>query len=151
MVADGALHGGDDVGALVGVQQQQDSLGLMFAVTLLLQQSFQEASRHLAQFGESLPQQINLLAMVARRPMSGLQPPLSGLTQQAGMPGPLPKMAVVDEQFRVGDAHRQQFAHQPPGRGVLVAGVVNEALHIDDAINDPRRVVIMLGKRQQVR
>lgn len=124
------------------MQQQKNSLGLAFAIALFLQQPFQKAAGNFAQFGESLAQQQYLLAMVARRPVCWLHATPSTLAQEQLMLGQLPNVAVVNEQVRLGDSDRHDFAHQLPGRGILVVTMVDETFHIDDPVNDARRVVI---------
>ena len=144
------LHGGQDVSAVIGLQQQQHALGLMFAATLLLQHSFQEADGHLTQFGVSLAEQLELLTLVAGRPMGWLQLTLAGLTNQQQVLSHLPNLVIINEQFPLADPHRQQLTDQLPGCGVLVITVVDATFRIDDAIHDFCRVVITRRKRQQV-
>ena len=56
MVTNSALHGLDNIVAVIAVHQSQYTLGLMLATALLLQQTFQEAAGDFSQFAKPLPQ-----------------------------------------------------------------------------------------------
>ena len=76
---------------------------------------------------------------------------LSRLTKDQQMMGDLPNVAVVNEQFRFGDANGEDLSNELPGYGVLVSLIDNEPFHIDQPIDDSCRVVVVFRKRQQVR
>ena len=151
VVADRTLHCRQDVVMVIRLQQQQHASRLVLATPLLVQQSLQEAAGDVAQLGESLAEHRELLAMIAGWTMGRIDSLLSRLTDQPQVPGLWLNPVIVHDHFRLGDPDREQLAHQPPGYGVLVGLVGNQTFRVDDAINDPRRVVVMLGQRQQVR
>jgi len=88
----------------------------MLAVPLLLQQPLQEAAGRFAEFSEPLAENGQLFGVIPGRTMIWVDASLSGLTEEQRVPGKLLDPPVVDEQFGLGHAHRQEFAHQPPGR-----------------------------------
>lgn len=116
MVADRTFHGRQDIIAVIGSQQGQDSPRLVLAVPLFLQQSLQEAAGRFAEFSEPLAENGQLFGVIPGRTMIWVDASLSGLTEEQRVPGKLLDPPVVDEQFGLGHAHRQEFAHQPPGR-----------------------------------
>lgn len=86
MIANCTFQRRDHVGAVVGADQSQHAGGLMFAITLLLQQSFQESAGHLSQFAEPLPQLLQLLAVTLGWTMFRVDATLAGLSYQQEMP-----------------------------------------------------------------
>ena len=56
MVADRTVHSHQDVFALIGLQQQQNSACLAFAAPLLFEQSFQKSAGDFTQFSEATTQ-----------------------------------------------------------------------------------------------
>jgi hypothetical protein len=133
---------------MVRIEQQQDFLGLAFTTTLFLQKSFQEATGNFAQLGEALLKQYNLLTMVSRWPMGRIRTPLPGLTKKQLVLSQLPDLAIIDEELRFCDPNRKHFTYHPPGHRVLIVAVGNRSFHVDNAIYDLCRVVMMFGKRQ---
>ena len=57
----------------------------------------------------------------------------------------------VDDDFALGDAHRQHLADVRPGHGVEVQPMGDEAFDVDVAIDDQGRVEVAGGQRQQLR
>ena len=89
---------------------------MVLSAPLLLQQSLQEAAGRLAEFGEPLAENGQLFGVIPGRTMIWIDAPLSGLTEEQRVQSKLLDPPVVDEQFGLRHAHRQEFAHQPPGR-----------------------------------
>ena len=69
MIANGPLHGGQAVRAIIGAEQQQHALRLTAAVALFLQQSLEELIGNFAQFAEPPSELLQLAAMVLGRAM----------------------------------------------------------------------------------
>ena len=76
---------------------------------------------------------------------------LAGLSQIQSVPRQFPDVTVVDNELGLRNARRKHLAHQLPRNGVLVVLVGDAAFSVHDAIHHPRRVIVMLGKWQQVR
>ena len=69
MITYGTFHGGQQILSVVTAEQCQHTLGLTFSTTLFLQQAFQEAACHIAQFRKLLAELFQLLGMVRGRTM----------------------------------------------------------------------------------
>ncbi len=82
MVANGALHGGQAVRAIVGTEQQQHALRLTPTIALFFQQSLEEPIGDFAQFAEPLPHLLQLAAMVLGRAMPRIHLFLSRLSAE---------------------------------------------------------------------
>ena len=150
MITNSTLERRDDILAVIGTHQSQHARGLMFTVTLLLEQPFQEATGHFSQLTEPLPQLLQLASVVFRRAVLWIHAFLPGLSQVEQVTRELPDVAIVNEEFRFRDANRQHLSHSLPRHGILVVLINNEAFHIHHAVDDTRRVVVMRGERQEV-
>ena len=67
------------------------------------------------------------------------------------MPGDFLQSDRVDDDFALGDAHRQHLADVRPGHGVKVEPMGDVAFDVDVAIDDLGRVEVAGRQRQQVR
>ena len=67
------------------------------------------------------------------------------------MPGNLVQADRVDDDFLLGDTHRQHLADMGPRHRVEVQAVGDEALDVDMAVHDQGRVEVAGGQRQQLR
>jgi hypothetical protein len=96
-----------------------------------------------AQLTEPLAEHFFLLLGVARRPMRGIDPPLTFvLPRHQGMAGYRVQAGrIIDDQLVLSDPYRQHPANEPPGGRIGVAFVADRSFHIDHAINDPVCVV----------
>ena len=82
MVTDRTLHSRQDVIALIGLQQQENSACLAFAAALLFEQSFQKSAGDVAQFSEATTQNCELLAMVTGWPVGRVDSLLPSLADE---------------------------------------------------------------------
>ena len=147
----GSFQGSQPVGPLIVGQQCQDVLGLVFALTLLGEQAVKEALRRRSQFLEAFVQHGQAFALVRASRMDGANLPLAGDgTRQQGMPGDFLDRGAVDDDFMLGDTHRQKPADVAVRHGIEVLPIGEETLGVDAAIEDQGRVVRLCRQRDQV-
>lgn len=120
----------------------------MLPITLLFEQSLEEAQGHLTQFMKSLAQLLDLPLIVVRRTMFRIDALLARLPRLQRMPRQFADVTIIDEEFGLRDPRRQNFAYQPPRHRVLIVLIGNEAFHIHNTIHHARRVIVVLGQRQ---
>ena len=146
------FQGRQEIDAGIGALQGEDLEGLLVAVTLVAEQAVEEAAGQRAEFGETLPQQGLLHAGIGGRPVLLVNRLLSGdAAWEQPMAGDLLDVGSVDDQFGLGDAHRQSLADVPPRDRVTVLLVGDEAFDVDDAIFDGVDGVGCGRQRDQVR
>ena len=133
----GPLQSGQHVGPRIGAQQGQDLDGLVPAVTLAAQQAVQEALRLPAPVRRSVPAASPRLGAIraGRWAVAHGVPRLAARGQV--MAGDLLDLRTVDDQFRLGDAHRQRLADVTPGHRVAILPVDDVALDVDHAVYRP--------------
>ena len=151
MVTNRSLHRCQHILTVIRVGQGQDTLPLMLAIPLFFDQSLQEAKGDVSQFAEPLTQLFHLSAVIFGWTMLRIDAFFPGLSQIQQVPRQFPDVTVVDNELGLGNAHRKHLAYQLPWNGVLVVLVGDAAFCVHDAIHHPRRVIVVLGKRQQVR
>ena len=127
MITHRSFHGGQDILAVIRAGQCQDTLRLTLPITLFLEQPLQEAQGNFPQFLKTLSQLFELLVMVLRRAMFLADRLAAGLPQMERMPRDLSDVVVVNEQFGLGHADRENLAHPLPRHGVLIALLGNAA------------------------
>ena len=116
------------------------------------QQTIEEAYRVRPELGEAFPQQNLLLAGIGAGPMSFVFSPLPGYAaREEAMAANFLDRRTVDNQFGLGDAHRQCLADVTPGRGIGVLEVGDIAFHVDHAVDDVGDAVRGSRQSDQVR
>ena len=74
---------------------------------------------------------LHLDRLTARGLMGGVELPLAAdLPGQQPMPGDRFQLVVIDQQFDLGDPHRQQFADILPGHRIVILPKVDPALRV---------------------
>lgn len=150
--ADGAIQGGQQVFAGVRAQQGQDLDGLALALTLVAQQAVEEALSDRPEFREAFAQQDLMLAWIGTGSVRLVLGTLSRLApREEGMAGHLLDLWAMDDQFPLGDPHRQRLTDVPPRDRIEVLLVRHQAFDVDDAIGDDGQVVRGRGQRDQLR
>ena len=135
--ANGMFQGGADIVTPIVSDQSQQLLGLQLPLDLLGQQAVEELQRHGAELLEALPQQQFTLAGIVGGVMAfaGLPDPLH-TARQHGMTGNVVDARRVDDDFLVGDAHRQHLADGRPRHRVEVQAIGDVAFDVHMAIKD---------------
>ena len=114
MITNSALHGRHDILTVISSEERQHPLCLTLAGTLLLQEAFQEVTCHVPEFGKTLTKLHKLFSMIRGRTMYRINPMFSGETLKEQVPGDLPNLTVVNQEFGFRDTHGKQFSYQPP-------------------------------------
>src|ERR1019366_5062701 len=147
-VTQGALQGGQDIDTAVTRQERQQTLGLVLAVTFATQQDFQEPRAYFTQFAEALLQLGQTLPRVLGGwPMRFAGAALAGhLAREQLMACALDHTRIIDDDVRVGDAHRQGAADVLPGDRITIVAIENVAFDTDDAVT--HRIDLIVLSRQ---
>src|SRR5579884_579606 len=148
----GSLQRASQILAAINGQQTEYAPGFVFAVAPGAQQFVEEANSVGPELGETLLQQLAFVQVIASRSVRRQAVTLS--TDSGGkqlMPGDLLYVRAVDDQFVLGDAHRQQFADALPGHGVEVLQIQDVAIGVHGAVENAGRVVRPSGQREQMR
>jgi hypothetical protein len=125
-VATSPLQGALEILAMIGGKKPQNSAGFLFPVPSSLHQLLEEQDSFRSELREALFQQFILLLRISSGEMIGMDASLPrSTTREEFMAGDLRHLGVVDDQFFLGDADRQQFANALPGDRVEVLAIGN--------------------------
>ena len=140
------LQCGDQICPGIAPQQCQYSFGLVFAATLGPQQALEESAARLSQFREPLfemgltePSVLTGAVLLEHASLS------RGCVRQERMPGDLLDLGTVDDHHVLRDPHGEHVPNVPPGYGVSVLTVGDQALDVDRTV-DHRPDVIGLRR-----